>query len=244
VSEAFRSASLTFYPELQEIIMPKPGEFLRLRVLYQAPPELHQITGQHEIVIVIFNGLQLTYMADTADGRAAYAVFQIHQTSQEVLLSVPFVTQYLRQPQQNFDCGPASDGMVLAYYHKDPGLNTNGLIAILQATGELVRDTDIPGNQRALEYYGANTTIVQNVFIVRLMFSSLFMPLGQLCHASMFACSTSLHNFRDGIHFSLAPFYVYRENARNTCWNPRLVFAPTGHCWLTCSVASNQENTR
>jgi hypothetical protein len=34
---------------------------------------LHHLTGRHEIVIVIFNGLQLTYMAATTDGRAAYA---------------------------------------------------------------------------------------------------------------------------------------------------------------------------
>jgi hypothetical protein len=102
-------------------------------------------------------------VTDSSGSVSAYAVFQIHQTSQGVLLSVPFVTQYLGQPQRNYDCGPASDDMVLAYYHKGPGLNENGLIAIRQATGELVNDTDIPGNQRALGYYGANTTIVQNV---------------------------------------------------------------------------------
>ena len=45
-------------------------------------------------------------------------------------------------------------------------------------------------------------------------------------------------------HFSIAPFCVHQENARNTCWNPRLVLAPAGHCSLTCSVVSNQENTR
>lgn len=79
-------------------------------------------------------------------------------------LSVPYLSQYFGQPDQNCDCGPASVGMAVQYYGHRPGnlSDASYLIQVRNATGNtnactspnFPADTDFPELESALAYYG------------------------------------------------------------------------------------------